>query len=118
MPAPPARASSAKTIRTSVTSTPRDSAIPPQTPASARSEVLAANAGRGIAGSWYGAVDAHGPRADTRVQHEHPPTRLVQLTFDGPAVGLRAEDPHGARLHPCAHLERDVGGDGHHKVAD
>src|SRR6187549_3274308 len=118
MPAPPASASSAKTSRTSVTSTPSAEAMPPQTPASARSEELAANAGRGMAGSWYGAVDADRPRPHACVEDERAVARLERVTLDLPAVGALAEDLDVARLGARVDPHGRVRGDGHVEVAD
>src|SRR6476659_2503576 len=118
MPAPPASASSANTRRTSVTSTPSAEAMPPQTPASARSEELAAKAGRGMAGSWYGAVDADRPRPHTRVEDERSVARLDRVALDLPAVGVLAEDLDAACLGARVDSQRGVCGDGHVEVAD
>src|SRR5690349_6206063 len=119
MPAPPASASSAKTSRTSVTSTPSSRAIPPQTPASARSEVLAANAGRGMAGSWYGAVDPDRARADPGVDDQPAlAPRRGDDALDLPAARFVAEDADVPGADPRLRIERDAGGDDDRRVTD
>ena len=71
MPAPPASASSAKTRRTSVTSTARACAMPAQTPAITRSSSLAAKDGSGIPAHRTARSTCSEPGADVSVEHEH-----------------------------------------------
>src|SRR2546423_6307629 len=93
MPAPPARASSAETTRTSVTSTPRACAIPAQTPASARSSVLIVKDGSGI-NSSYGAGHLHLADTDVRLEHELALARLGDVPVDVPPISGLPEHLH------------------------
>src|SRR5438270_8380083 len=108
-PAPPASARSAKTTRTSVTSTPRACAIPAQTPASARSSVFVVKDGSGIKSS-YGASHAHRADADVRLEDENTLARLGDMPVDVPSVGGLSEHLHLSELNVAVHAQRDVGG--------
>ena len=108
MPAPPASARSAKTSRTSVTSTPSACAIPPQTPASARSEELAAKAGRAMGGSSQGALDANRARPHAGIQDERAVAGLREPPLDLPAARLLAEHADVPGTGAGDDLERDA----------
>src|SRR5262245_59274474 len=117
MPAPPARASSAKTSRTSVASTPSRAASPPQTPASTRSRPPRSKSSDDI-GSSYGAHDVDPARADRGVDHESAlGPRREAAVVPGVAVAERMDhaelrvrgDGRAGRHHDSELADADLG---------
>src|SRR5262249_57272249 len=117
MRGPPARAKSANTTRTSVTSTPMACAIPAQTPARTRSSVSVVNVGSGIR-SWYGARHLHLADTDVRLQHEHALAGLGDVPIDVAAVRRLPEHLHLPELRVAVDAERDAVRDDDAQVSD
>src|SRR5690349_20700643 len=104
MPAPPASASSAKTRRTSVASTPRRAARPPHTPARTRSCRLRSKASADSSVTRPDDVDAAGP--DASVDLEQAGAACLDLRVAPVVVPLQRVDVTGLRLR--VHRDPDV----------
>src|SRR5690349_4867705 len=102
MPAPPASASSAKTSRTSVASTPRRAARPPHTPARTRSCRLRSKASADSSVTRPDDVDPAG--SDASLDLEQAGAARLDLCVAAVVVALQRVDVTGLRLR----IDRDL----------